>query len=84
LVGDNGYAGEDGLISTPNSQDVRQLKDFKKRVRARQETVNARLKTFRCLKDVWRHHISKHKIAFEAVCVICQYELENGADLFDV
>jgi hypothetical protein len=83
-VGDNGYGGEGGLISTPNSQDGRMLREFKKRCRARQETVNTRIKSFRCLKDTWRHPINKHKIAFEAVCVICQYEMENGADLFDV
>jgi hypothetical protein len=26
----------------------------------------------------------KHRFAFEAVCVICQYQLENGLPLLDV
>ena len=28
--------------------------------------------------------MDKHKICFEAVCVIVQFQLENGSPLFDV
>ena len=54
------------------------------RARARHETFNARIKNFACLDARFRHGISKHKICFEAVCVIVQYQLENGAPLFDL
>jgi hypothetical protein len=48
------------------------------------ETFNSRLKNFHCLDDRFRHGIDKHKICFEAICVIVQYQLENGSPLFDV
>ena len=54
------------------------------RARARHETFNARIKNFACLDARFRHGMSKHKICFEAVCVIVQYQLENGAPLFDL
>lgn len=83
-LGDNGYRGEKCIISTPNPEDTREVRKFKSRARARHETFNARLKNFRCLDVRFRHGIKKHKMAFEAVCVICQYQLENGSPLFEV
>ena len=83
-VGDNGYQGEPDAVSTPNSQDPAVLRKFKSRARARQESFNARIKVFQCLDQRFRHGIKKHKICFEAVCVIVQYQLENGSPLFDV
>lgn len=83
-VGDNGYRGEPNALSTPNSQDPPELRKFKSRARARQESFNARIKVFQCLDQRFRHGIKKHKICFEAVCVIVQYQLENGSPLFDV
>ncbi|GKY90941.1 hypothetical protein MPSEU_000066900 [Mayamaea pseudoterrestris] len=84
VIGDNGYRGEKNIISTPNSSDPAPVRKFKSRARARHETFNARIKAFHCIKQVFRHGIDKHKVAFEAVCVICQYQLENGSALFDV
>lgn len=83
-VGDNGYRGEPNALSTPNLQDPPELRKFKSRARARQESFNARIKVFQCLDQRFRHRIKKHKICFEAVCVIVQYQLENGSPLFDV
>ena len=54
------------------------------RARARHETFNGRIKNFGCLDDRFRHGMEKHKICFEAVCVIVQYQLENGSPLFDI
>ena len=45
------------------------------------------IKSFKCLSDVFHHGMEKHKVAFEAVCVIVQYryyQMDNGAELFDV
>jgi hypothetical protein len=83
-VGDNGYKGEKAIISTPNRQDAPEVRKFKSRARLRHETFNSRIKNFKCLDVRFRHGIKKHKIVFEAVCVICQYQLENGSPLFDV
>jgi hypothetical protein len=81
---DKGYRGEKAIISTPNSHDPPDLRQFKSRARARHETFNARIKNFSCLDVRFRHGIDNHKICFEAVCVIVQYQLENGSPLFDV
>jgi hypothetical protein len=83
-IGDKGYRGEPGMISTPNSHDPPEVRKFKGRARARQETFNARIKTFACLEKRFHHGLSKQKITFEAVCVIVQYQMENGSPLFQV
>lgn len=83
-IADNGYRGEVAILSTPNAHDPPELRKFKSRARARHESFNARLKSFRCLDVRFRHGVEKHRSVFEAVCVICQYQLENGSPLFDV
>jgi DDE superfamily endonuclease len=86
VVTDRGYRGEDvgRTVSMRNPQDSQALKDFKRRVRARHESFNARLKRFKILEDRFRHGVHRHKAVFEAVCVIAQYDMENGHPLFDV
>ena len=32
----------------------------------------------------FRHSIKRFEDCFEAVCVICQYQIENGYDLYDI
>ncbi|KAI2500860.1 hypothetical protein MHU86_13580 [Fragilaria crotonensis] len=83
-IADQGYRGEKAILCTPNSHDSTELRNFKSRARARHETFNSRIKNFACLDQRFRHGMEKHKICFEAVCVIVQYQLENGAPLFDV
>jgi hypothetical protein len=51
---------------------------------SRHESFNAGLKAFWCFDVRFRHGIENHRIVFEAVCVICQFQLENGSPLFDV
>jgi DDE superfamily endonuclease len=84
VIGDNGYRGERDIISTPNSHESADLRKFKSRARARHESFNGRIKFFRCLSERFHHSIEKHGIAFEAICVIVQYQMENGSPLFDV
>lgn len=81
---DNGYKGADPKMSKPNPLDSKAVRTFKGRARSRQECFNARLKNFQCLKQQFRHKEQKHQQCFEAVAVICQYQLENGSPLFDV
>ena len=84
IVGDDGYKGEPEYISTRNDLDPPELIVFKERVMARHETFNQRLKTFECLTTPFRHGVDNHKVAFEAVCAITMYEIENGGTtLFD-
>jgi hypothetical protein len=90
VIADEGYKGE-AQISRRNTFDTRAVKDFKNRARARHETFNGRLKHFHILEDRFRHGkdkfktvIEKHKAVFEALCVVVQYEMENGSPMFDV
>lgn len=87
-IGDEGYRGEPSKVSTRNTFNSDEVKEFESRVRARHETVNSRLKSFAVLDQEFRSkgntRMEKHKSAFEACCVIVQYELENGNKLFKV
>lgn len=84
VIADLGYRGESELIATPNSHDTPEVRQFKSRVLARHETFNGKIKGFSILSDCFRHGVIKHKLAFESVTVIGQFELENGSPLFDV
>ena len=83
-IGDSGYKGEPETVSVRNSLDSYAVKKFKSRARARHENFNGRIKNFKILDERFCHGIEKHQVVFEAVCVITQYELENGSPLFDV
>ena len=82
-IGDKGYIG-DAKVSVNNRSDSDAVKKFKKTARARHKALNSRLKEFAVLSECFRHKIEKHKIAFEAVCVIVQYSMDNGRPLFPI
>jgi hypothetical protein len=82
-IGDGGYKGEPSKVATKNHLDSEEVAKFKNRVRARHETFNGRIKFFKVLDERFRHGLDKHKVCFEAVCVLTQYELENGNPLMD-
>lgn len=87
VIADTAYQSSEPdlqMLATPNTNDSSELKNFKSRARLRHETFNGRLKFFKCLADVFRHGVDKHKMAFEAVCVIVQYQMDNGAELYAV
>jgi hypothetical protein len=52
LIGDEGYTGESELMATRNEFDPPEVKEFKNRSKARQETVNQKLKSFAILSGV--------------------------------
>ncbi len=83
-IGDGGYSGHSQQISTPNSRDSKQVKKFKSRALKRQEKFNGMTKNFDCLSGRFRHSVDRFKNCFEAVCVICQYQIENDRPLYDV
>ena len=83
---DDGYIGEAPLkvrcpkcITTPLER-----KEMMAVVRMRHETVNRRIKQWRCMKDVFRHGIDFHSICFSAVAVMTQIAISQGEPLFQV
>ena len=90
-IADKGYIThleEEKMIAWPNNLDSDELARFKSRARLRLETFNGRLKFFAILRDTFRHCSHKtdkqHQLAFEAVCVTLQYQMENGSPVFAV
>jgi hypothetical protein len=84
VIADRGYRGEEGVVATPNIHDSLETSNFKKRARARHETFNKRIKNFKIIAGPFRHSLDRHSVAFEAVCVLVQYDIENGHPLFEI
>ena len=82
----NGYKrGDPSFVKSKSGWMHRpQLAKMRNTVRARHETVNGRMAKWGCLSKVWHHHRNKHQVAFFAVAVITQLEIENGEPLFSV
>ena len=86
-IADRGYKSsrlDEQFLSTPDSMDPAELNNFKSRVRLRQETFNGWLKKYESLQQTFRHGRHKHKDVLEAVCVIVQYQMDNGSELFAI
>jgi hypothetical protein len=82
IIADGTYKGDH--CAPPDCMESPELQKFKSRARLRQETFNARLKTFQCLRNLFRHGMAKHKMAVEAICVTLQYQMEMGSELYDI
>ena len=80
---DRGYGGAEN-IAPPSSLDPDDLHNFKARGRCRHETFNSHIKFYQILQNCFRHGVKKHPIAFDAVCVTVQYQMDDGAELFAV
>lgn len=85
---DDGYVGEDpqnvkAASSMVHDQDEKQLY-IRSRVRRRHETVNKRIKQFKCMDTVFRHDISFHGTCFRACAVLTQLSINNGHPLFSI
>ena len=83
-IADSAYGSEGDVISFRNPNDEPEVKKFKARALARHESFNNRIKMFGCLAQKWRHDLEDHKMVFEAICVIMQYQIDNGSPIFDV
>lgn len=55
---------------------------FEKRILARHETLNGRLKNFKALGSRFRHKLNKHPFVFNAILNIVQATITNGNNLF--
>mgnify|MGYP005865085489 CR=1 FL=1 len=82
-IADKIYTGLE-KIALHNSLDCQEVREFKSRARARQESINARLKSFGVLKQRFRHTIAKHQTFAHAVMVLCTIAMANGSPLFNV
>lgn len=83
-IGDKGYVGHPNTISTYNVHDCEAVTVFKSRALKRHETFNNMTKRFSALNGRFRHTPDRFETCFESICVICQYQMENGLGLFDV
>lgn len=86
IIADKGYKttepDEIGVFSIPNPMDNEDVGEFKARVRLRQETINARMKTYAILKHGFELTRAQHEACFYAVLVLQQYKIENGSTLY--
>ena len=85
-IADRGYRGQEDVdvVSTPNPLDSKPVSLFKRRALNRHENFNCMTKVFKILQGPFRHDEVKFGVAFRAVCVLCQYKLENEVPLYDV
>ena len=85
---DDGYLGESPWVArVPSAVFTRFSKeadDMQKRVQGHHETVNARLKSFKVLDELYRHDPTQHGYVFRAVAVLVQLSIKNGDPLFGV
>jgi DDE superfamily endonuclease len=84
VIADNGYQGEDAVISAPNQLDSDEARKFKSRARARHESLNGRIKSHKITDHRFRSEADKHQIVFEAVAIVVQYDMDNGMKLFSI
>ena len=87
-IGDEGYRGVPDKCATRNSFDTDAVKLFKKRVKARHESFNCRIKAFNVIDQPFRStgesRMEKHEMVFIACCVLVQFEMDGGRPLFKV
>ena len=83
-IADRAYTSE-SLCATRNDEfDDGRVRKFKRRVRARHENINARIKVYNALTIPFRHGVQKHGAVFDVACILVQYNMENGHPLFEV
>jgi len=83
-IADRGYSGHEDVLAIRNQFDTDEVRAFKRRARARHEAFNSHLKTFCALKHPYRHGWKTHEAVFDAICVLLQYDMENGRPLFAI
>ena len=78
IIADKGYRGEHNKIITSTFLEGDPRNRELKRIMARHEGINKRLKDFKCLGSIWRHGWKMHIRAFYAVVTLTQIKFENG------
>jgi DDE superfamily endonuclease len=90
VIADQGYKAEN-ILSTRNPMDTPEVKELKRRAKARHEVFNGLLKNFQILSTRFRtthggeqERLDRHKRVFEGCCVLVMYEIEDDHPLFKV
>jgi len=77
VVADKGYNGEPKCITQYRAKNDSH-QDLMNRARARHESVNARIKTWKVLANQFCHNFNKHHICFRAVLVLEQMKMNEN------
>jgi len=72
------------MLAKPDCLESKALRNFKSRARNRQETINRRLTAYAAMAHTFTHGIDNHKLAFEAVMVMVQTQMEHGSEIFAI
>ncbi|KAG9407624.1 hypothetical protein AC1031_002342 [Aphanomyces cochlioides] len=80
-LADRGYRDPEFFV-TPDTHNL--SAGLQKRIMARHETANARLKKFGALRLAFRHSLHLHHSCFQAIVNIVQLEIENESPLFSI
>lgn len=78
-IADRGYNDEKFFI-LPNEENMK----LHKRILARHETINKRIKQFNILSVPFRNNLKRHPMVFHAILNLTQTSLENGEPLFRI
>ena len=81
---DDGYEHGDPAMVKSKSGIFHDNHEIRNTVRARQETVNKRIKQFGALSSVFRHGVQKHGIVFDSAAVLTQLSIDRGETLFQI
>ena len=85
VVSDSAFSGktdeEKAKFSVVNALDSDEVKEMKARAKARHETINTKMKFYKCLAERGRHLIEKHKRHFGCCLVLCQYAIEDTSEV---
>ena len=90
VIADGGLAGEATKITIATKSQPKELKDYIKLAKARQETLHTGFKSYNILSHRFRHgkntkeKLKLHEMAVEAISTITQYDFENGHPPFDM
>ncbi len=79
-IADDGYMDNNYFVNPRNSQNYPKIK----KILARHETINKRLKQWKCLGSRFRHPLYRHPLCFHAILNITQIRIGNGAQLFEL
>jgi hypothetical protein len=79
VVADKGYKGDPLYVRVPDrNNDTVEDKKYNSDARMRQEHVNRYFKTWKILKEVYRHDRDSHCMVFWSVAVLTQISFDMG------
>jgi hypothetical protein len=82
---DDDYRGEHPQhIKCPAGfANLEETEYMQQRCRNRQETINKRFKDWGALRQIWRHEITRHGLAFHVIAIVSQLAINLGEKLFE-